>query len=69
MGTGTGKLQISPSVAWLIAEVTKITLLHIMESGKFDTLTEQEAKDMAAKLTGGLSTNLPSPEELEGPPV
>jgi len=56
---------MSPAVAWLIAEIIKLTVQRIMDAGKFDSLTQEEAEAMIPTLTGELSTNLPSPEELE----
>lgn len=50
---------------WLAAEVLKITIQRLSAAGKHDTLTQEEAEAMAAKVGDSLSTVLPTPEELE----
>jgi hypothetical protein len=57
---------MSAAVAWLIAELIKITLQRIEGSGKFNSLTQAEADQMVVTLTAALSTTLPSPTDLEG---
>lgn len=59
-------MSISPWVAWLISELTMLAVRRLQEAGKFDTLTEEEAKAMALQIGNSLSTNLPTPEDLEG---
>lgn len=56
---------MSPALAWLIAEVTKLTVSRIEQIGKFDSLTQAEAEAMVQQIAGQLSTTLPSPEDLE----
>lgn len=56
---------MNPWTAWLISEIIKLTAQRLLEAGKFDSLTEEEAKAMALQIGGGLSSTLPSPEELE----
>ncbi len=51
--------------AWLISEIIKLTAMRLLEKGKFDTLTEEEAKAEALKIGNALSTSLPTPEDLE----
>lgn len=58
---------MSPALAWLIAELTKLAVLRVSEMGKFENLTEEEARQIALDFGKGLSTNLPTPEELENP--
>lgn len=60
---------MSRAVAWLIAELIKITLQRIEGSGKFNSLTQAEADQMVVTLTAALSSQLPSPTDLENPPV
>lgn len=57
---------MSKAVAWVIAELIKITLQRIEGSGKFNSLTQAEADQMVVTLTAALSTTLPSPADLEG---
>lgn len=57
---------MSPAVAWLIAELTKLALQRIEGSGKFNTLTQAEADQMVLTLTAALDSTLPSPTDLEG---
>lgn len=56
---------MSPFVAWLIAEATKLIVQRIEAAGKLSSLTQAEAEAELQKLTDGLSVSLPSPEELE----
>lgn len=56
---------MSPAVAWLIAELTKLAVTRIEQMGKFDSLTQAEAEAMVLDISGKLSTVLPTPEELE----
>lgn len=58
---------MSPYLAWLIAEVTKLVVMRVENQGKFSTLTQEEAEAMVLQLSDGLSTELPTPEELENP--
>lgn len=57
---------MSPALAWLIAEMTKLVVQRIEGSGKFNTLTQAEADQMVVTLSGALSSTLPSPTDLEG---
>lgn len=52
-------------VAWLIGQTSIMILDRLRQTGKYDSLTEAEARAELARLTGNLSTELPSPEELE----
>lgn len=56
---------MSPFVAWLIAEATKLIVQRIEAAGKLSSLTQAEAEAQLQTLTDGLSVSLPSPEELE----
>lgn len=56
---------MSPALAWLIAEATKLIVQHIESAGKFNTLTQAEADAKLAELTQTLPPTLPSPEDLE----
>jgi hypothetical protein len=56
---------MSPAVAWLIAEMTKLLVQRIEGAGKFNTLTQAEAEAMVTQLSTGLSTSLPTPDDLE----
>ena len=56
---------MSPAVAWLIAEITKLVVQRVENAGKFNTLTQPEAEAMVISLSSGLKTSLPSPEDLE----
>jgi hypothetical protein len=60
---------VSPALAWLISEMVKLTVQHVSEIGKFNTLTEEEAKQMSNSITESLEINLPTPEQLENPSV
>ena len=55
---------MSPAVAWLIAEMVKLALDRIAAQGKFETLTEEEARGMAKQIGDSLSVSLPTPEQL-----
>ena len=57
---------MSPALVLLIAELIKLALQRIQEAGKFDTLTEAEAKAIAKEIGATLATKLPSPADLEG---
>lgn len=57
---------MSPALLWLIMEGTKLIVQRVEGAGKFNTLTQAEAEAMVTQLSSGLSTTLPSPEELEG---
>lgn len=56
---------MSPALAWLIAEATKLIVQHIESAGKFNTLTQAEADAKLEELTQTLPPTLPSPEDLE----
>lgn len=56
---------MSPFVIFLLQEVVKVTLRRINDSGKYNSLTEDEAKQAIADISAGLSTSLPSPGDLE----
>lgn len=56
---------MNPAVAFLIAESIKILLNRLHDSGKFNTLTEAEARQMADDIGASLATSLPSPGDLE----
>lgn len=58
---------MSPALAWLIAELTGMVVRRIADAGKFQNLTEEEARAIALDLGNSLSTNLPTPEQLENP--
>jgi hypothetical protein len=56
---------MSPALAWLIAELTKMVVLQVSNAGKYDSLTEAEAQSVALSIGATLSTALPSPQDLE----
>lgn len=56
---------MSPALAFLIAEITKLIVVRVEGAGKFNTLTQAEAEAMVAQLSAGLGTSLPTPEDLE----
>lgn len=56
---------MSPAVAFLIAEMVKIMLQRLNDSGKYSNLTEEDARAIIDQISAGLSTTLPSPEDLE----
>lgn len=56
---------MSPALAWLIAEATKLVVQRVEQAGKYNTLTQAEADAMVVSLTQGLQVSLPSPEDLE----
>jgi hypothetical protein len=58
---------MSPYVAWLIAEATKLVVQRIEEQGKFNSLTQDEAAAMVQTLSDSLIETLPDPEDLEKP--
>ena len=55
---------MSPALAWLIAEVVKLTVSRVQGAGKLNTLTQAEAEAELTKMTESLSTDLPSPDDL-----
>lgn len=56
---------MSPYVPILISEGVKILVQHLQSVGKFETLTEEEARAYALRIGDKLSETLPSPEDLE----
>ncbi|MCI0422762.1 MAG: hypothetical protein L0312_26665 [Acidobacteria bacterium] len=55
---------MSPALAFLIAELVKLAVQRVSEQGKFNNLTEEEARAMAKQIGDALSVSLPTPEEL-----
>lgn len=58
---------MSPALAWLIAEATKLIVQHVEQQGKYNSLSQAEADAMVQTLTQSLPLSLPSPEDLENP--
>jgi len=56
---------MGPGVAFLIVELVKLGLNRVNQAGKFNTLTEDEAKAEFQAIAAGLPTTLPTPEQLE----
>lgn len=56
---------MNPAVAFFIAEAIKIMLQRLHDSGKYNTLTEDEAKQMIVDISASLESTLPSPGDLE----
>jgi hypothetical protein len=52
-------------LAFLIAEITRITIERLGNAGKFTNLTEDEAKQIIAQIDSTLQSALPSPTDLE----
>lgn len=55
---------MSPALAWLIAEATKLVVQRVEAMGKYNTLTQEEADAMVVTLSQSLPATLPSPEDL-----
>lgn len=58
---------MNPAISLLLGELVRIAMDRVMAAGKFNTLTEAEARLMAAEIGASLKTRLPSPEELQNP--
>lgn len=56
---------MSKAAAWLIAEMVKILIQRLNDSGKYQNLTEEDARTIIDQISASLSTSLPSPEDLE----
>lgn len=56
---------MSPALAWLIAEATKLVVQHVEAAGQYSSLTQEQADAMVVTLTSSLQASLPSPEDLE----
>lgn len=59
---------MTPAVVWLIAEMVRLAVEKIQATGKLNTLTQEEAEAMVAKMATGLPDTLPTPEDLEKGP-
>jgi hypothetical protein len=57
--------MITPAVAWLIAELTRLALLRLDQNGQLGTLTDEQAKAIVAQYEAAFPDILPTPEELE----
>lgn len=61
--------MMTPGLAFLIAELTKMGIQLAMQHGSLDTLTQADAEATIKKIADSLQVTLPSPEDLEaGPP-
>lgn len=56
---------MNPAVAFLVAEMVKLLLQRLNDSGKYQNLTEADARAIIDEMSAALSTSLPSPEDLE----
>lgn len=56
---------MSPWAIWLLQELIKLGIERLQDAGKFNTLTEEEAKAMFSQIVAALPERVKSPEELE----
>lgn len=55
---------MNPAIAWLISQLILQTITRLQQSGKYDSLTQEEAELEVARITAQLRTELPSPADL-----
>lgn len=55
---------MNPAVAWLVSQLILQTITRLQQSGKYDSLTQEEAELEVARITAQLRTELPSPADL-----
>lgn len=56
---------MTPAILLLITEVIRVVGEHLSTTGKYNSLTEDQARATAAKIGAALIDSLPTPEELE----
>jgi hypothetical protein len=57
------------TIAFLVSESIKLLLGHLALTGQLNNLTQEQADAMVAKLAAAIPETLPTPEDLENPPI